>query len=124
MEKSNDYNEKLKKIIQYVSKFSGQQKERLLVLLLKVQEIQKSDLSTAEKATEIKRILWKEQSTKSKLFIGGFLGTVAGLFIFGTGGIGIAGLGGAIGVWGFLAGTAGGVLVSSLIQNFEKNNNI
>jgi hypothetical protein len=123
MEKTNDYNEKLNKIIQYVSKFSGQQKERLLVLLLKVQEIQKSDISTAEKATDIKRILWKEQSTKSKLFIGGFLGTLAGLFIFGTGGIGIAGLGGAIGVWGFLAGTAGGVLVSSLIQNFEKNKN-
>lgn len=124
MEKSNHYNEKLKKIIQYVSKFSDQQKERLLILLLKVQEIQKSDLSTAEKATEIKRILWKEQSTKSKLYIGGFLGTLAGLFIFGTGGNRIAVLVGALGVLSFLDGIARSILVSALIQNFEKNKNV
>lgn len=78
MEKPIDYTEKLKKVIQYISKLSGQQKERLLALLLKVQEIQKSDLTTSQKSTEIKRVLWKEQSTKSKLFIGGFLGTLAG----------------------------------------------
>jgi len=40
--------------------------------------------------------------------------------IFGSGGIGIAGLGGAVGIWGGLAGTVGGILISSLIQNFEK----
>lgn len=51
----------------------------------------------------------------------GFLRTVAELFISVICGIEIASLLREIGVWGFLAGTADGVLVSSKIQNFEKN---
>ncbi len=65
--------------------------------------------------------MWTVQSASSKLWIGGIIGTIVGFLIFGTGGIGIAGLGSAIGIWGFLAGTTGGVLISSLIQNFENN---
>ncbi|WP_115460579.1 hypothetical protein [Winogradskyella aurantiaca] len=118
----NDFNEKLSKVIDYLKDLSNDKREELFVILRKVQDIQKSDLNTKQKTQAIKRVMWKEQSVKSKLFIGGFIGTVAGLFIFGTGGIGIAGLGGAIGIWGFLAGTAGGILVSSLVQNFEKIN--
>ncbi|RMA67702.1 hypothetical protein [Ulvibacter antarcticus] len=114
--------EQINKGIIFLKKLSTKQRERLLGLLKKVQEIQTSELSKTEKTTEIKKVLWTDQSPRSKLFIGGFLGTIVGLMIFGTGGIGIAGLGGAIGVWGFLAGTTGGILISSIIQNFEKNN--
>lgn len=64
--------------------------------------------------------MWTNQTPLSKILIGAFIGTIAGVFIFGSGGIGIAGLGGAVGIWGGLAGTVGGVLISSLIQNFEK----
>lgn len=120
--KTNDseLNERIKKAIDFISKLSRNQRERILSLLKKVQDIQNSKLSSSEKTTKIKRILWTDQSSLSKLFIGGLLGSIGGLMVFGTGGIGIAGLGGAVGVWGFLTGTAGGVLVSSLIQNFEK----
>lgn len=120
MEKQTNHNENLEKVLKYVSKFSEEQKERLLKLLIQVRDIQNSNLSFAEKKAEIKRILWDEQSTRSKLFIGATLGSLVGLFIFGTGGIGIVALGGGIGISGILAGTAGGVLVASLIQNFEK----
>ncbi|WP_204347092.1 hypothetical protein [Psychroserpens algicola] len=116
-----EFSERIKKGIEYIAKLSEKQRERILELLKEVQKIQKSELSTTEKTSEIKNLMWTNQSVSSKLLIGGFLGTIAGLLIFGTGGIGIAGLGSAIGVWGFLAGTAGGVLISSLIQNFEKN---
>lgn len=119
MEKQNNYNENLEKVLKSVSKFSEEKKEKLLRLLIQVRDIQNSNLSFSDKKTEIKRILWDEQSTKSKLFIGATLGSLIGLFIFGTGGIGIVALGGGIGISGILAGTAGGVLVASLIQNFE-----
>ena len=112
---------KVNKGINYISKLSEKQQKRILNLLKEVQKIQKSELTTSEKTAEIKQLLWTDQSMGSKLFIGGFLGTIAGLVIFGTGGIGIVGLGGAIGVWGFLAGTTGGVLITSIIQNFKKN---
>lgn len=56
-----------------------------------------------------------------KLSIGAALGTLIGLMIFGTGGMVIVALGSGIGVWGFLAGTTSGVLISSIIQNFENN---
>lgn len=88
-------------------------------LLKEVQKIQKSNLDYTEKSKKIKNILWKNQTPTGKLVVGGVLGTATGLAIFGTGGIGIAGLGSAIGIWGFLAGTTGGVLVSSLLQNYE-----
>lgn len=119
--KSNDseLNERIKKGIDFISKLSSKQRKKILDLLKKVQDVQNSNLSSTQKTSEIKRILWTDQSSLSKLFIGGLLGTIGGLMIFGTGGIGIAGLGGAVGVWGFLTGTAGGVLISSLIQNFE-----
>ena len=39
--------------------------------------------------------------------------------MFGTGGIGIAAFASSTGIWGFVVGTAGGVLISTLIQNFE-----
>jgi len=116
----SELNERIKKGIDFISKLSRKQRERILSLLIKVQEIQNSNLNSSEKTSEIKRILWTNQSSLSKLFIGGLLGTIGGLMVFGTGGIGIAGLGGAVGIWGFLTGTAGGVLISSLIQNFEK----
>jgi len=115
----SELNERIKKGIDFISKLSSKQRKRILVLLKKVQDVQNSNLNSSQKTTEIKRILWTDQSRLSKLFIGGLLGTIGGLMIFGTGGIGIAGLGGAVGVWGFLTGTAGGVLISSLIQNFE-----
>ncbi|WP_024480412.1 hypothetical protein [Cellulophaga baltica] len=120
--KQNDseLNERIRKGSEFISNLSGKQMERVLDLLKKVQDIQKSNLNSSQKTTEIKRILWTDQSSLSKLLIGGLLGTIGGLAVFGTGGIGIAGLGGAVGVWGFLTGTAGGVLISSLIQNFEK----
>jgi hypothetical protein len=117
----NSMSEKVKKAINYIVNLSKNQRDLILELLKEVQKIQKSDLSSAEKTTKIKTIMWASQSARSKLFIGGFLGSVVGLIIFGTGGVGIAGLGSAIGVWGFLAGTAGGVFVSSLIQNFKNN---
>ena len=111
---------KVNKGISYISKLSEKQQKKILDLLKGVQKIQKSELTTSEKTAKIKQLLWTDQSMVSKLFIGGFLGTIAGLVIFGTGGIGIAGLGGAVGVWGFLAGTTGGVLITSIIQNFNK----
>lgn len=114
IEKSN-----IDKTLNFISKLSKDKKEKIYKLLLKVKEIQESDLSTNEKSSKIKSLLWTKQNVKNKILIGGFLGTLLGLAIFGTGGIGIAGLGGAIGVWGFLAGTMGGVLISSLIANFE-----
>jgi hypothetical protein len=116
----NDFDINANRGIEYLTKLSTSKREELLCLLVKINEIQKMQIGTKEKAERIKTILWTNQSMKSKLFIGGFLGTIAGLFIFGTGGIGIAGLGGAVGVWGFLAGTSGGVLIASLIQNFGK----
>ena len=115
----SDFSKEINKAILFITKLSKTKREVLLELLKKIQIIQKSKLNSSEKATEIKKIMWINQSPVSKLIIGGLIGTIGGLFIFGTGGIGIAGLGGAIGVWGFLAGTAGGVVVSSIIQNFE-----
>lgn len=126
MEKSNQGDNEItvqvQKGIDFLLKLSKKQRDKFLALLKEVESIQKSNLTTEEKAKEIKKVLWSKRSVKGKLLIGAFLGTITGLVIFGTGGIGIAGLGGAIGVWGWLAGAAGGVLVSSLIQNFEKNN--
>ncbi|TDU40348.1 hypothetical protein BXY82_2395 [Gelidibacter sediminis] len=125
MEKSNQGDNEItvqvQKGIDFLLKLSKKQRDKFLALLKEVESIQKSNLTTEEKAKEIKKVLWSKRSVKGKLLIGAFLGTITGLVIFGTGGIGIAGLGGAIGVWGWLAGAAGGVLVSSLIQNFEKN---
>lgn len=120
IKKDSSFSATLEKGMQYISKLSKNQRDVLLALLKKVQEVQKSDLSTNDKVKEIKRIMWTEQSPKSKLIIGGLIGSIAGLVVFGTGGIGLVGLGGAVGVWGFLAGSAGGVFISSLIQNFEK----
>lgn len=118
----SEVSNRLTKADRYIKKLSSKQRDKILSLLRAVHEVQKSDMTTGEKAHEIKKILWTNQSTESKLFIGGALGTVIGLLVFGTGGIGIVGLGGGIGVWGFLAGTTGGVLVASLIENFENEN--
>ncbi len=117
--KQTAFIDNIKKGIKYFSKLSKKQQDKIKTLLKKVDEVQKSNKSFGEKTSEIKKIMWTKQSVKSKLFIGGFLGTIFGFWVFGTGGIGIAGLGSAFGVWGFLAGTAGGVLVTSLLQNFE-----
>lgn len=111
---------KIQKGIDFLLKLSKRQRVKLLGLLKEVEVIQKSDLSLEDKSKEIRKVLWSSRSVSGKLLMGAFLGTITGLIIFGTGGIGIAGLGGAIGLWGWLAGAAGGVLVSSLIQNFEK----
>lgn len=117
--KSNDYS----KVINYLNKLSSDKKTDLLKILEEVKEIQNSGLSTIEKTEKIKQVLWMNRSRSSKLVIGGLLGTVFGLTIFGTGGIGVAALGGAVGIWGWLASAAGGVFISSLIQNFEKPSN-
>jgi hypothetical protein len=110
----------LKKAIELIMKMSKQKRQYLLQIFKKVEQVQKSNSDFEEKTLKIKTILWTEQPLNAKLFIGAFLGTIAGLVIFGTGGIGIAALGGAIGFWGFLAGTAGGTFIASLIHNFEK----
>ncbi|GGZ64537.1 hypothetical protein GCM10008088_27600 [Mesonia mobilis] len=112
-------NESIIKGINFLLKLSTKNRIKILELLKYVNKIQNSNLENGEKSSKIKSILWTQQSATTKLFVGGFLGTIGGLVIFGTGGIGIAGLGGAIGIWGFLAGTTGGILISSIIQNFE-----
>ena len=109
----------IEKGLNYISKLSSSKKEKLMAILKKVKEVQSSDLTTKQKAKEIKRIMWSDQSTSSKLFIGAFLGAITGLFVFGTGGIGIAALGTGVGVWGWLATAAGGSFIASLIQNYE-----
>jgi hypothetical protein len=116
-----DFSNEINKAIIFISNLSKNKRNLLIELLKEVQKIQNSTLSTSEKALEIKKIMWTNQSRGAKYIIGSLLGTIGGLFIFGTGGIGIVGLGGAIGGWGFLAGTAGGLFISSLIQNFENN---
>ena len=113
-------NDLLKKAIELIMKMSEQKRQSLLQILKEVEQVQKSDLGFEKKALKIKTILWTEQPLKAKLIIGAFLGTIAGLVVFGTGGMGIAALGGAVGFWGFLAGTAGGTFIASLIHNFEK----
>ena len=118
-EKIKKENISIDKAINYISKLSKTKKEQVHQLLVKVKNIQDSDLSNIEKTSEIKLLLWTNQNVKNKIIIGGLIGTLFGLAIFGTGGIGIAGLGSAIGVWGFLSGTMGGILISSLIANFE-----
>lgn len=119
MAKQKTTSDKLENGLNYISKLSSSKKEKLMAILKKVKKVQSSDLTTKQKAKEIKRIMWSDQSTNSKLFIGAFLGAITGLFIFGTGGIGIAALGTGVGVWGWLATAAGGSFIASLIQNYE-----
>ena len=109
----------LEKALKFISNLSNSKKEKFIAVLKKVQGVQKLDLTTKQKAKEIKLIMWNDQSASSKLIIGAFLGAVTGLFIFGTGGIGIAALGTGVGVWGWLATAAGGSFIASLIQNYE-----
>ncbi|MCY2687571.1 hypothetical protein [Salinimicrobium sp. TH3] len=111
----------INKAIKYLAGLNFGKKTGILNALEEVQKIQNSNYSTAEKSQRIKRTLWTNQSPNSKLLIGGLLGAVFGLTVFGTGGIGIAALGGAMGIWGWFATAAGGVFISSLIQNFEKS---
>jgi len=99
----------------------SKKKQKFFVLLQKVKEIQNSSKDFNTKTREIKRVLWTEQTASGKLWIGAILGSLTGFAVFGTGGIGIAALGGGIGIWGFLAGTTGGVLISSILQNFESS---
>lgn len=117
---NNELLAKIQKGIDFLLKLSNKQRDELLGLLKEVNEVQKSSLSIKDKAKKLKNIMWTNQSVKSKLLIGAFLGAITGLIVFSTGGIGITALGGGIGVWGWLATSAGGVVVSSLIQNFEK----
>lgn len=115
-----DLNDRVKKIIEYLFKLSKSKRDMFVKLLREVQRIQKSNISDEQKKEEIKKILWSNHSPSIKLSIGAALGTLLGLMVFGTGGLGIAAFGSGIGVWGFLAGTTGGILISSIIQNFEK----
>ena len=115
----NYHKGKLAKGLDYISKLSSSKRKKLIIVLEHVKSVQSSDLSTKQKAKEIKRIMWNDQSTTSKLMIGAFLGAVSGLFIFGTGGVGIAAFGTGIGIWGWLATAAGGSFIASLIQNYE-----
>lgn len=112
--------ENIDKAESYLKNINSNKLNYILSLLKEVEQVQKSNLSSNEKTIKIKHILWSQHSASQKLWIGGILGTLFGLLIFGTGGIGIAGLGSAFGISGFLAGTTGGILISSLIQNFEK----
>src|SRR5690554_2982380 len=126
MQENKDYTQdsqsgKLQKLIKFLSNLPKKKRDKLLILLKEVQDVQKNEVLTKkEKAIMIKNILWLNRSASSKLIIGAFLGSLAGLYIFGTGSIGIAALGSGIGVWGWLASAAGGAVISSLIQNFEK----
>ena len=113
---------KLAKGLRYISKLSNSRKEKLISILKEVKSIQTSELTKKEKVIEIKRVMWTNQSTNSKLFIGGFIGAITGLFIFGTGGVGITALGGGVGLWGWFTTAAGGAFIASLIQNFENKN--
>lgn len=108
------------KVLKVIGRMSRSRRESLIHLLHKVREIQLSHLTQEQKSKGIRKVLWTDQSASQKLWIGAFIGTLFGLAVFGTGGIGVVGLGGAVGVWGFLSGTAGGVLIASLISNFEK----
>lgn len=110
----------LAKVWTYIKSLSGNKQNIIYSTLKKVKLIQDSELTKFEKSNEIKKILWTSQSIRNKILIGGLIGTIFGFLVFGTGGIGIAGLGSAFGIWGFLSGTLGGILVSSLIANFEK----
>lgn len=120
--KKSDNNEesRISKGIKYFSKLSNSKKEKLISILKSVQKVQASELNVKQKEVGIKKLIWSNQSASSKLFIGAFLGAITGLLIFGTGGLGIVGLGGGIGVWAWLATAAGGTFISSLIQNYEK----
>ncbi len=106
-------------VLEYILKQSSEKQKIIYDLFKEIQKVQNSNLLLDEKRSEIKKIIWSNQSAKNKLIIGGLLGTMIGLMVFGTGGIGIVGLGTGIGLSGFLTGTIGGVLVSSIIQNFE-----
>ena len=117
----NEISVKIQKGIDFLSKLSKKQRDKLLGLLKRVHEIQKTSLSRMDKVKKLKNIMWTRQSVKSKLLLGAFFGAISGLFIFSTGGIGITALGGGVGVWGWLASSVGGVAISSLIQNFEKD---
>lgn len=104
----------------YFSGLNYKNKSRILDALREVHRIQNSALSDSEKIKNIKYVLWTKQSITSRLAIGGFLGAVLGLTIFGTGGVGIAALGGAVGIWGWFLTSVGGAAVASIISNFEK----
>jgi len=118
---SDGYKEKKISNSGMITNLDSQKKQNFLNLLKKVKEIQDSQMDFNSKTQEIKRILWSEQTASAKLWIGAILGSITGFAVFGTGGVGIAALGGGIGIWGFLAGTTGGVLISSLLQNFESS---
>ncbi|MCG9971148.1 hypothetical protein [Christiangramia crocea] len=119
--KNQQLNILLARATKYILKLSSKHREKFISTLIEVQKIQKSNFTAQEKSRRIKIVLWNNQSPRMKLVIGGFLGTIAGLITLGTGGIGIAAAGGAIGIWGFLAGTAGGVFISAIVQIFEKD---
>ena len=53
----NNVKNNLSRGVEYISKLSSSKKEKLLNLLKKVQDIQASDLTTKQKAKEIKRIM-------------------------------------------------------------------
>ncbi len=111
----------IEKSINYIKKLSSDKQDEIINLLKQVRTIQNSDLNKTEKKKELKKILWDNQTTSKKLLIGAFFGSLIGLFVFGTSGIGIAAFGSASGIYGFLTGTFGGTFISSIIQNFEKN---
>lgn len=107
------------KSINYIKKLSSDKQAEIISLLRQIQTIQNSDLTIKEKKKELKVILWENQTTSKKLLIGAFFGSLIGLSIFGTSGIGIAAFGSASGIYGFLTGTLGGTFISSIIQNYE-----
>lgn len=123
MKKSQITTEKLthfiEKSINYIKNLSSEKQAEIISLLKQIQTIQNSDLSNKEKKKELKIILWENQTTSKKLLIGAFFGSLIGLFVFGTSGIGIAAFGSASSIYGFLTGTLGGTFISSILQNYE-----
>lgn len=117
---SNPSKDYLSKAIKYLANLNYEKRSKIFHFLKEVQAVQESNSNLNEKRRKIKKIFWSDRSRDSKLLLGGLLGAAFGLTVLGTGGIGIATMGGAIGIWGWLATGAGGVFVSSLIQNFEK----
>lgn len=119
------------------TEISADQKTILLDWAKKVKFIQKNkDLSFRQKLKKLNKLnnadtfksisklvvlhskrYWKSASWAEKLGIIGASGT---LIVFGSGGAGIAALGGAIGLPLFLVTAAGGTLIGTIIDKLEK----
>ena len=97
-------------------------KEKMISFLQEVISIHKSNFSLIEKIKKIKDE-WLKLPLRIKVPIYFIVSSVGGLIVFGTGGIGIAALGSATAIPGFLATTAGGTLAIMALETLLKNEN-